>query len=123
MSRIDDFIQAVGDPRCHVKGSEPVDALLRALVVHIAFADGHVSESEFDALQRMDPTRPAGELLAWVAEEAERPLELDALLAAFPDRADRRKLADFAERVMRRDARFSSAEIAIAGRLHAAARE
>jgi len=123
MSRIDDFIQAVGDPRYHVTGSTPHDALLRSLVVHIAFADGQVSDAEFEVLQRVDPERSLGELLAWVAEEAERPLDLDALVAAFPEREDRRKLADFAERVLRRDAHFSSAEIAIAGRLRAAARE
>ena len=122
MSRIDDFIQAVGDSRFQIEDSTPEDGRLLSLVVHVAFADGHISEGEFEVIQRMQPHRSAGELILWVAEEAERPLDLDALLAAYPALDDRRKLADFAERVLRKDAHFSSAEIAIAGRLRSAAK-
>ena len=70
-------------------GDHPIDGVLRSLLVHAVFADKIMAPEELDMLALLIPEIPLEELPAWVETEANQPLDLDAIRAAFPIRSDR----------------------------------
>ena len=104
MNRIAEYAAILkNDSAAPLAGSHPVDPHLRSLLVHIAFADGEVDGTEFALLDRLVPELDSGALLMWVAEEAQRPMDLEALLEAVPLPSDRRALVELAKHMARAD--------------------
>lgn len=120
MERIAEFEAIVrGTRNTPLAGSHEVDALLRSVLVHVAYADGIVVEAEFDRLAGLFPGQSAGEVFAWVTEEAARPMDFDALLAAFPDDASRRGLVRLAHAMAMADGEEDEVEDAFVAALEA----
>ncbi len=117
MSRIQEYLSALEDPERRLRPGHPHDPLLLSLMVHVAFADGEVEENEFALLGRLVPDKEPGELLMWVAAEAERPLDLQALAEAFPDPADRDALLTFAGHMAWGDSRLDASEVQLIAEL------
>lgn len=117
MSRIHDYLSALNDPAVTVRPGHPHDPLLLSLMVHVAFADGEVEENEFALLGRLVPDKEPGELLMWVAAEAEKPLDLPALAAAFPEPQDREALLTFAGHMAWGDNQLETSEVQLIARL------
>ena len=92
-------------------GSDPADPLLRSMLVHVAFADGQVDESEFEMLQQLVPGKELGELLVWVDVESKRDMDVDYLMGAFTLPSDRRALLELAELMAAVDGRIDPGEI------------
>ena len=111
MNRIEQF-QAIiaGRQTRPLQGHDVADAHILAMIVHAAFADGTVNESEFDLIHLLMPDRELGEALVWIGEEADQPLDLDAVLAAFPQVTDRLALVRLAATIVSGDGVVSSEE-------------
>ena len=67
-----------------LQGTDPVDTCLQEMLVHAAFADGVVNDDEFELLERLLPDLAAGEVLIWVANTAQKPLDMARLLDEDP---------------------------------------
>lgn len=113
MSRVDDFLAVVRNPDGPpLKGQDPADGVLRRLVVQIVSADGRLTDEELTLGLRLfhDQGSPQ-EALEALREARSQPLDLDELLAALPDREDRRKLVQFAHHVASEDGEVQREEL------------
>lgn len=86
------------------------DQALLALIVHTAFADRELSESEIAFVERLLPGRDPEQLRAWVARVASRPLDLDAVADALPSAAARWTGLRFAVRMAMKDGHLATTE-------------
>lgn len=123
VNRVDQYLAVLNDPSLPpISNPGPADALIRALLVHVAFADGEVEEDEFGLLERLIPEKDAGELLSYIADTADNVLDLDALADALPTRAERDSAILLAEVMAARDERVVGEEREMIGQLMAAFR-
>ena len=98
-------------------GHAPVDSALFSLLAHVAFADQQIDDSEFAVLRRLFPEAELGEVLVRIADEADRPMDLSALLVAIPIPTDRYRLVELAKLMARCDGVFHDDERAFLDRL------
>ena len=111
MSRIDQYAAILNREHSRpLAGEHHADPLLRRLLVHVAFADGQVDESEFDLLRQIVPDRSLGELLVWVDTESRTEMDVSALLRAFPFPSDRQDLLALANLMAAADGRIDPGE-------------
>jgi len=94
-------------------GSHPIDPHLRSLLVHAVFADAVVAPEEFETLALLIPEMPLQQLRQWVEVEAARPLDLDAIKAAFPLRSDRYALIQLVRTMVSIDHEVDPSEVAL----------
>lgn len=90
-----DFLEVLENPAlpaCEATG-EAAD-LLRALLVHLFFADLDLDKRELALLQRVLPAVHARD---YVTSVAARKLDLERLAALFPDPQDRRDIVALAQ--------------------------
>ncbi len=119
MSRVRDYL-AVLDGRCAVlDGEHPGDGLLQSMLVHAAFADSVVVESEFKLLAKLLPGQTDREVHAWINAESARPMDYDGLLNAFPSSEEREDLVRLAELLAQSDDRGDDVEDAFVDVLRA----
>ena len=112
MGRIAEFAAVVKPGSAAVlAGSHPVDSLLLSLLVHTAFADGEVDQTEFDLLGRLMPALSPTERLMQVDQIARSALDLEALLAEFPAPSDRQALVALAKDMARTDRTIDIGEV------------
>jgi len=83
-----------------LQGSDRADACLREMLVHASFADGIVNEDEFQLLERILPDLSAAEVLIWVADTAQKPLDMARLLNEFSSREQRSQLLALAREMV-----------------------
>jgi uncharacterized membrane protein YebE (DUF533 family) len=80
MSRIATFIKAANpDSGVSLEGSHPADGVFRSLLVHLAFSDGLVQEEEFALMRRVFPGATDTQILNWVIDETDSPMDFSAL--------------------------------------------
>jgi len=89
MNRVTAFLRILNDHEADLPGEHPADDALRRLIVHAAWADGCVDESEFDLVSRLFPGRSNGEILEWIADETGHPMDFQALADALPSQDER----------------------------------
>ncbi len=93
MKRITQYQRVLGlRQTVPLAGNDPVDPVLRSLVVHAVFADVVVSQEELKILALLLPELALEDIRNWVEKEASRPLDTAAILRAFPLRSDRYSL-------------------------------
>jgi uncharacterized tellurite resistance protein B-like protein len=117
MSRIQQFLNVLNDPAARLDPGHPEDPLLLSLMVHVAFADGEVEENEFALLGRLCPDKELGELLMWITQEADKPLDLQALADTYPAPSDRDQLLTFAGHMAWGDNQLETSEVQLIARL------
>jgi uncharacterized membrane protein YebE (DUF533 family) len=118
MGRPTEFMSALRDPKGKpLQGAHPADAALRSLWVHIAFADGRVGDAELALFQAVSPGVSRDELLLQIAEDAARPLDLNALALALPDPDDRQEAFMLASWMVGQDDRVHQQEAKLLGAL------
>ena len=83
-----------------LEGTDPADPCLREMLVHAAFADGVVNEDEFQLLERLLPDLSAGEVLVWVANTAQAPLDIAKVLEMFSSPGQRSQLLELAREMV-----------------------
>ena len=66
----------------------------------MSFADGIVNEDEFQLLERILPDLSAAEVLIWVADTAQKPLDMARLLNEFSSREQRSQLLALAREMV-----------------------
>lgn len=111
MNRIADYAAVLrSGSTARLEGTHPADPLLQSLLVHTAFADGQVDDSELDLLGRVRPDLDPTTLLMWTDTALNTPMDLDALLEAFPLPSDRQALVELAKAMSRADGRIDQGE-------------
>lgn len=120
MNRIAQFSAVVRrDHTDALPGPNAEDPLLLSMLAHVAYADRHYAEAEFDVLALLMPGRPLGEVLDHMVTEADRPFDFDGLATAYPDAADRRMLVELAAHMLVLDRKVYPAERAFVAALRA----
>lgn len=99
-------------PRCTASGERA--ELLRALLVHLFFADLDFDKRELAMLQRVLPDVDTREYLK---SAATRRLDLDRLAELFPDEADRNDIVTLVEHAAWSDAKIERGERSLLQRL------
>lgn len=117
MTRVEEWIEALSTPGGRLRPGHPSDAVLLALVVHAAYADGAIKPEEFALLERLLPGVEPGALLTMAALALEAPMDFRALLEAIPEPADRRRLVRLAAAMVWRDQRVAREELNFVGAL------
>ncbi len=111
MTRVDSFLDVVRNPDGpSLQGTSPHDDAIRALLVHLIYADGVVADEELTLGLRLLPDLSPREAAAELRRIRSEPVDVDALLAAVPDPADRRKLIQFAQHVATTDGDYADGE-------------
>lgn len=93
-----------------LQGTDPVDTCLQEMLVHAAFADGVVNDDEFELLERLLPDLAAGEVLIWVANTAQKPLDMARLLKVFSTPEQREQLMALAREMVAIDRSIDAQE-------------
>ena len=93
-----------------LQGTDPVDTCLQEMLVHASFADGIVNDDEFELLERLLPDLAAGEVLVWVANTAQKPLDMARLLKVFSTREQREQLMALAREMVAIDRSIDAQE-------------
>jgi uncharacterized tellurite resistance protein B-like protein len=118
MARVDEYLELVDDPRrTSLHPGNPADGALHALLAHVAFADGAVTDHELEFLQRVLPGRDPIALRAWAVEAGARPLDLRAVARVLPSVEERWKGLRFAIRMAWKDGTVGREERDVLGRL------
>lgn len=110
-----EFLDALENPalpRCEHSGEAA--ELLRALLVHVFFADHDLDKRELALLQRVLPDVDTRQ---YVKSVAARRLDLDRLAELFPDPADREDILALAEHAVWGDAKLARREQGLIDRL------
>jgi uncharacterized membrane protein YebE (DUF533 family) len=111
VSRISEFRDVISGSRTEpLSPGHPQDRALLSLLVHTAFADGQVAEEEFDLLGKLAPDKDMGELLIWIAEEAEKTMNIAELAHLFPAPTDRHALLELVQLMVGMDGVETSTE-------------
>src|SRR5690349_12375918 len=111
MSRVRLFLDRIDDPTLPaLEPGDPRDAPLLALLVHLAALDGVVQGDEFALLQRLRPDLEPGALLAWAADTAAEPLDLDAIVTSTSSVDERWDVLRFAARMVGMDGEVDQGE-------------
>jgi uncharacterized membrane protein YebE (DUF533 family) len=80
MSRIAEFLQAAKpDAKEPLQGSHPSDQVFRSLLAHLAFSDGTIQQEEFTLLRRVFPGASDTQIMNWVINETDGPIDFSSL--------------------------------------------
>ncbi|MFK7928262.1 MAG: DUF533 domain-containing protein [Myxococcota bacterium] len=114
MNRVDEYLNLVDNPTSHaLTPGHPADDAMLALLVHVAFSDGQVSESELAFLDKVLPGREPEQLVAWIEQVCAHPLDIQAVAAALPTAEERWKALRFAARMAWKDGAIDTGETAL----------
>ena len=104
MSRVAAFIKAAeANSDTILEGSHPADGVFRSLLVHLAFSDGLVQEEEFSLLRRVFPGASDTQILNWVIDETDSPMDFSALGRACKNPEERMDCLRFATQMAAMD--------------------
>ena len=104
MSRIEDFLAATApDAEAPLQGSHAADQVFRALLVHLAFSDGVVQQEEFVLLRRVFPGATDTQILSWVMDETDSPMDFHALARVCQSMEERLNCLRFATQMAAMD--------------------
>jgi len=118
MSRLDDFIAILnGTKTTPLEEEHPLDGIVLSILIHAAFSDGIVVEEEFDLLLRMMPGRELGDVLSFVSEESQRPMNFNQILNTFSEPQARQSLVAAIEAMIASDNQIAPAENAFLQRM------
>jgi hypothetical protein len=111
MNRVEEYFQLLqrSAQRTLTPGQTEDDALL-ALMVHMAFSDGHVHDNEIAFLAQVLPGRSEQALQEWVTQVSLDPAPLRAIADAFPTADEKWKGLRFAARMAWKDGEVSGDE-------------
>ena len=110
MARVDDYLDLVAGERNSLESGHPADEALLALLVHVAFSDGHVDDHELAFLQRVLPDRDEAALRVWVTEVCSEPLNLKAVANVLETDDERWKCLRYASRMAWKDGYLAEEE-------------
>ena len=117
-SRVDAFLEVVRHPDGpSLVGSDPADDVLRAVLVHVIYANHEVSDEELLLGLRLYPELALTEVQAELRRVRGTNIDGQAILEAIPDPEDRRKLLQFAMHVATEDATYDDSEAAVMAQL------
>jgi hypothetical protein len=99
-------------PRCEIVDEQA--EMLRAMLVHLFFADLDFDQRELTLLKRV---LPDGNTREYVTSLAARRLDLDRLASLFSDASDRADIVKLAEHAMSSDGKITPREWSLVDRL------
>jgi uncharacterized membrane protein YebE (DUF533 family) len=104
MSRVAEFIEAASPTSTEMlTGTHRSDGVFRSLLVHLAFSDGVVQEEEFELLRRVFPGANDSQILNWVIDETDSPMDFSALSRACKTPEERMDCLRFATQMAAMD--------------------
>jgi tellurite resistance protein len=121
MARVDEYLDRINDPRLPaLTPDNPADAVLLALLAHVAFADGEVADTEVEFLARVLPGRDRDALRQWAVTMGGRPFDYRVVARVLPTEDERWKGLRFAARMAWKDGVLETEERTVLERLSSA---
>jgi hypothetical protein len=117
MARVDEYLALLRGESNSLETGHPADDAMLALLVHVAFSDGHVDDHELAFLQRVLPGRDEESLRTWVQAACADPIDLIAVAKALPTQDERWKGLRFASRMAWKDGYLAVEEQSLLERL------